>query len=474
MTYYAEYRYNLVQFILTQKDNDLIKRYKELSSKTNIDFINDYSIYKDKVLDQRSNNPQHPFYDINIPLNNVYSPDPRDLIEEIKEGDYVYVGTKTIFDILYFSNLSLSNPYLYNDINIINNNFLNIDVPIAYDPFKRKVQREETLVWEFVDKSYFDSSESRDRWKYLYLPINNSYIDQIDIPKIGYWNLDNQLTIDYIYPNKEYITTNTAKDWSFHYKLVTEGNRHPFLNGFISTGRCVLQGYEGEILYEYADIKGYYGFRNTLYISNLKPLNQPYPLGIPKVGDLIFDECTANLIGLYPIYGLIPYEVGRYTGYKTTNKYHPKKTFYLYETFNRNTFLSEAIPHIYAKDFINIAFRKLGLYKGDLILSSEDSKDSIYIKDDPSCGILLQFVDFNCIPKDLRIIHPRTLFNSCNLINGCFNKVQSYKKLFNDCNLIDNNFYLYECIYRNRDIEICLIGDYTKVNQDLIIEDCSI
>jgi len=474
MTYYAEYRYNLVQFILSQKDNSLIERHKEVSSKTNTDFLNDYSIYKDKVLEQREDNPNHPFYDLNIPLNNVYSTDPRDLIKEIVEGEYEYVGTKTIYDILYFSNLSLSNPYLYNDVNIINDEFINTDVPIAYDPFRRKVQREETLVWEFVNKGYFTDSDDRDRWKYLYLPININYVNQINIPKIGYWNLDNQLTIDFLYPSKEYILVNDVSSWDFHYKLVTGGNTHPFLKGFVFTGRCVVQGYKGEILYEYSDIDGVYGFKYTLYLSNLKPLTLSYPLGVPKEGDLIFDECTANLIGLYPIYGLIPNEIGKYTGYRTTTNYHPNKTFYLYETFNRNTFLSEAIPHVYAKDFIDIALKKLGIYKGDLIIKAIDSKDFYYIKDDPSCGVVIQIVDFNCLPADLRLINPRSLFNDCTIVNECFNKIQFYKKLFNECNLIDDTFYLYECQFSNKEIEICLIGDYTNINQDLIIEDCSV
>jgi hypothetical protein len=84
-------------------------------------------------------------------------------------------------------------------------------------------------------------------------------------------------------------------------------------------------------------------------MSTLRPINLDFPLGQPD--ELEFNPCLQERKGIYPTAGHIN-QVGRFTGYVTTQNYHSKVTFYLYEREDGSGFLSESRPHSEMESYV--------------------------------------------------------------------------------------------------------------------------
>jgi hypothetical protein len=240
------------------------------------------------------------------------------------------------------------------------------------------------LHWEFMK-----GGPSLGDRQYLYLPVG-TYSDAVMqlVPSIPYWTitLTGTLVADSgsLLPDREYLLYSNHLDYGEWYNVgPIDMGTSPFLPGFISTGATILLG-DGEVLYEYQDREGWYSPPGTLYTSPLRPSNHQYPLGRPKPGDLIYDECS--LVGGYPTKAIYPW-VGYSTGYRTTDSYHPTRTYYLYEDLEGGTFLHDSEPSPNSWVLIE---ELLG--GGGITLYTSCVRDEIYIREE-GCGVVISLPD---------------------------------------------------------------------------------
>lgn len=240
-----------------------------------------------------------------------------------------------------------------------------IDTPIY------QTYRESEFYSEFVNKEA-DFNSDYSTWKYIYIPLEyplkNNYL-----PSLLTWNTDKQ-KLGYEAPNFYYLESLSAESWPSFYTLVTESLGHPYLgSSFVFSGHIVEQG-DGSLLYEYTEIENNYGCIGETYMSPLRPSYLDFPFGIPQPGGLVREDCSLDLIGSYPSYGVFPY-LGRFTGYATTDLYNRMRKLYLYEREDKSTFLYEAPPSLYSRSLIENFIDQAAIY-----LSTNESKQSISIR----------------------------------------------------------------------------------------------
>lgn len=466
MTYYGEYRYNLAQY-LKEKPSELIKRDNRLNKQ-----ITTYETYVSLINQQRFKNPDYPFYHEGIRLQES-STLPIPIVSSIiKQERFIFSGTKEVRDIIYKDVGYFNKESLLDSINIITNNFLFGDSS-SNSEYKAELHEDipntdPRLVWEFHIEG---SSISNNR--YLYLPIRENYLEDIKhlLPSLPMWDVDSY-SAWYQYPTDKYLLDTTSQEWPTHYNVLSNDLKHPFIPDFLFTGRVILQGYEGNLLYEYTDIKGVYGLKDEIYLSNLKPLHLDFPIGIPRRDELLLDECLEHSIGYYPSKGNLITDIGRFTGYRTNNKYHPHRTFYLYERSNGTVFLTIARPHSYSSDFIHIANRILELYKEDLVLIGKETEpDYIGINDDKSCGLLFTIEDSLCIPNGYPHINLEDLYSDCIYIGDDYN-LPAELIIFNDDLMIDDFLIIGECTGEDP-ITNCLFNNFNYINNRFEVIDCN-
>jgi hypothetical protein len=296
----------------------------------------------------------------------------------ISVGGYSYSGVKEIEYPLYRDRYIITSTGLWDDHTLVGDN---LSVGDMDDDYKVRTERPSTgLHWEFVKEGAAPMQERQ----YLYLPVGQ-YTDSVMqlVPQIPYWVLHNSSN-GHLLPDRQYLLPSKHTDYGEWYNIGPIGmGTSPFLPGLVSTGVTTVIG-DGEILYEYQDVQGTYSPLGTLYMSPLRPTNHHYPLGRPKPGDLVFDVCVP--IGGMLEKGTTPW-VGYSTGYRTSNSYHPFRTYYLYEDAGGGTFLDDAVPSMNVWPLIEDL-----LGDGGITIHLECVRDELYIRD-VSCGVVVELPD---------------------------------------------------------------------------------
>lgn len=426
------------------------------------DITLDYQQYINDIKLQWNKQPDYLFYQEGIVLNKSSSISKPYIPSIIREDNYSFIGIKKVKDILYYDNEgfissgSSISDYLYiNDLLILND---------GDDIDKEMEEIGEILVWEFMKEGRDDKRENR---KYLYIELNISLLDYVKVPTICHWNI-NKVDIYRVFPNKEYLLGLESNHWKSWYSLIVEDMTHPFLNGFIFTGRVIEQGEEGILGYEYRDNKGFYGIRNAIYISPLKPIQLDFPLGIPDKGQVDILKCNERLIDLYPSAGYIPYDIGKFTGYTTNSKYHSSKVFYIYERKDGSVFASEYIPHPHALNLLNINYQLCNGIASGLTLDTVPSKEEIYIYDKDCSSLILNLKDYICNPDEINEVTLEDIFSDCVYIDDDF-YINKDNIMFNDINIIDDYFLIggYNCSYQ-KDI-LYYFDDSSIINDTFLL-----
>lgn len=271
---------------------------------------------------QRQRYPDQPVYIPGLELTQH----PLSALAQVTNGDYEYVGVRLIKG-------AFSNEYLYAQISqyltdsvMMNSNLmLSNRLPDSINTSSRQL-----VMWEFM------GTPDGDYRPYLYVPANESYYQYLadKVPAYRWWGRTEYGTT---FPYRDYIAPISIDKWGEYYELISTDIPHPYYKGLYFTGYVTTQG-DGQIIYEYVDARGYIGPIGTRYSSDIRPNGIDFPLGIPSEGQLIKDDCLPYT---FPEYG---YEAwaGKYVGYKTTSRYHPTQTFYLYERDDASVFLYEA------------------------------------------------------------------------------------------------------------------------------------
>jgi hypothetical protein len=461
---YYEY---LNKYATSISNTALLNREERISNGLN------YLTYFNEIKEQQIRSKKYPKYEVDIRPHVYTDIELPEVIRQIQTGEYTYIGVRKIEDEIYEDSLSLERDTLYNNRNQINDGFISGD---SYIYSEVTEYGSNNLYWEFYSPSLYGAELDKEYRRFLYVPIrpNLALLLKAQLPFIYNWDsrpikplIWNQ------YPYKEYVINASAEDWPCFYSSVVDDLTHPFVKGFYFTGKMILNA-EGTILYEYTDIEGIYGIKDELYTSPLQPIELDFPLGKPKPGDIIYDQCLDSLLGFYPSYGSIPY-IGQFTGYISTSSYNPYQTYYLYKRKDGSVFLHPAPPSSYAQTVINIGIELLGLDIGGLLLETDIAIDSIEIEDSHSCGINLAVRDRLCsryIPLSLSI------FNDCNIIGDDFNRDKGIElvdddALINDEFMFDNGFCKEQLESPFRDLlEDCLVNDINFIDGSFVMEDC--
>ncbi len=331
------------------------------------------------VTKQRAAHPNQPYLSPLLPMGRSSSLSLYSVSTLIAMGGYQYTGIKVLEYPLYRNRYIVTTIGLWDDHTIIGDA---LSVGDMDDDYLTRTSRPTTgLHWEFM-KGMGASMEDRE---YLYLPVGTYTKSVMDlIPSIPYWDSATHACSGYLLPDRNYLLPSSHMDYGEWYNISPIGmGTAPFLPGLVSTGVTTILG-DGEVLYEYQDVEGWYSIPGTLYMSPLRPSNHQYPLGRPKPQDLVLDTCL--LVGGYPSKSTSPW-VGYSTGYRTTPSYHPSRTYYLYEDLDGGTFLHDAEPSPNTWPLIEDL-----LGTGGITISIPCVRDELYIRD-YSCGVILLLPD---------------------------------------------------------------------------------
>lgn len=223
-------------------------------------------------------------------------------------------------------------PSAQDRINVLNSNFRFVGIKKAA----------EKSYYEFVD-TFNQSEEFYTNYQFLYFEVNSANESYL-ISKLPYsyrWNADLH-EINKEIPKKIYLIERSADTFNAYYDYLIPDSTHPFLPFFYFTGRAVVLN-NGMPLYEYFDDAGLWGIKDALYMSPLRP-NVDFHLGQPSLRTLEKLDCWLDSVGYFPSSGTLN-NLGRFTGYSTTDLYSSKQTFYLYERRDGSVFLSMSKPH---------------------------------------------------------------------------------------------------------------------------------
>lgn len=331
---------------------------------------------------QREAYPNQPYLSPLIPTARESSLSLYSISTLVSVGGYSYSGVKMLDYPLYRGRSPITCTGLWDDHTTIGDQLAVGDMDDDY--LKVAVVPRTGLHWEFV-KGATEPMEGRE---YLYLPVGTSYSKAVMelVPSLPYWqdSTNNRSSSGTLIPDRQYLLNSNHADYGEWYNVGPIGmGTSPFLPGLQSTGVTVVLG-DGELLYEYQDREGWYSIPGMLYMSSLRPSLHQYPLGRPKPGDLVMDECLPR--GLYPSKGTPPW-VGTSTGYKTTPSYHPTRTYYLYEDIDGGTYLHDAVPSPNTWPLIEDL---LGV--GGINISLSCVMDELYIRD-RGCGVAVILPD---------------------------------------------------------------------------------
>jgi hypothetical protein len=333
---------------------------------------------------QREAHANQPFLSPLLPISRSSSLSLYTISTLISVGGYKYTGTKVLDYPLYRDRYIITHTGWWDDHTVIGDA---LSVGDLDDDYLTPTAYARTgLHWEFM-KGYSTTTDGAGPMasrQYLYLPIDSYTTSVMElVPTIPYWS-EAGPTIGHLVPDRLYLLPSNHMDYGEWYNVGPIGmGTSPFLPGFVSTGVSTIIG-DGEVLYEYQDIEGWYSIPGTLYMSPLRPDAHQYPLGRPKAGDLVLDSCVA--MGQYPSKATTPW-VGVSTGYRTTSQYHPSRTYYLYEDLDGGTFLHDAVPSPNTWPLIG---QLLG--DGGITISVPCVRDELYIRD-KGCGVVIELPD---------------------------------------------------------------------------------
>jgi hypothetical protein len=467
---YYEYQ-ELHKKYIREEGSELIKRDKIITENSL-----SYEAYINEIRLQWFYQRDYPFIQEGVPLETSSTLSRLYVPSIVREEEYTFVSTKRVSEVIYRDSNPFDNMGLFSDTSYINNRYLASDGNSDFlESFNAELLTSEPqLVWEFIKLD----GETRDKWLYLYVVPNKTLLPFVDIPKHCCWDTE-RLTVDDYYPNELYLLGANSTNWGAWYSLIVEDMTHPFINGFTFTGRVIEQGDESLLAYEYSDTKGWYGLKNELYMSSLKPIELDFPLGIPKEGEVDKLLCNEHLIGAYPSSGCVPYDLGRFTGYTTNRNYHPTKTFYIYERTvditsnqlieerlrrpsNCPVFALESIPNIYSLDLANQGYQICNNIPPSLFLETIESKEEIYIEDFSGCSVSINIRDSMCVAYDSPSFGQ--MYNDCNMIGDSF--ISHHIKVhYNDINLIDDGFFMVSCAKEDNEILKYMFNDSNYINQ---------
>lgn len=377
---------------------NLLKQYLESYTQNILIEQENRSQYETSVILQRERNKRYPFYALDLASPEASNLIEFNLLKEIRDGNsYIFTGAKKSVNKIY-QDVGIFQPQnIFNDINIIDDEFQVQDIDDAYSIVNQDF---EDLYLEFINPRSFnpgilseeyDNVENRYNWKYIYINVNKNNLSQLSLPYIYYWDLTNEKPIiNKIYSHQalpyQYVTDNLISN-----VVNTERLTNPLLPFFRFNNRTFRLGYYKEMLvYEYIDEKGFYGRKGQTYLSSLKPVGLDFPEGIPEKGDLEVDICYSHLKDHFPTYGFLNTDVGVYTGIKTTSQYSPIIS-YLYRRVDNSVFLSTAIPNTYAKEFLGFYFDPGTLYIDAYPINIFNGQ-KVYIEE-----VFLWIEEFNCI-----------------------------------------------------------------------------
>lgn len=219
-------------------------------------------------------------------------------------------------------------------INILNSNF-------KYVGIKKEIEGSKKY-YEFIDTSNRENSYYAN-FKFLYFEVNSvneTYLAS-KFPYYYRWDV-NEFQITKEIPKKLYLIERSADSFNSFYSYTIPDSTHSFLPGFYFSGRVVVLN-NGTPLYEYFDESGYWGIKDALYMSPLRP-DIDFPLGQPGKGMLEKLDCWLDYVGYFPSTGTLN-NLGRFTGYSSTDLYNSKQTFYLYERKDGSVFLTRSLPN---------------------------------------------------------------------------------------------------------------------------------
>ena len=341
------------------------------------------------VTKQRAVHPDQPYLSPLLPIDRSSSLSLYSISTLIAMGGYRYTGIKVLDYPLYRNRYIVTTIGLWDDHTIIGDALSVGDMDDDY--LTRTAPPTTGLHWEFM-KGTHALMEDRE---YLYLPVG-TYTESVMqlIPSMPYWDSATHASASsgYLLPDRNYLLPSNHMDYGEWYNISPIGiGIAPFLPGLVSTGVTTILG-DGEILYEYQDVEGWYSIPGTLYMSPLRPSNHQYPLGRPKPQDLVQDTCL--LVGGYLTKGTTPW-IGYSTGYRTTSSYHPSRTYYLYEDLDGGTFLHDAEPSPNVWPLIEDLLGPRGVPSvgtGGITISVPCVRDELYVRD-YSCGVIILLPD---------------------------------------------------------------------------------
>jgi hypothetical protein len=369
--------------------------------------------YESSILLQRERSPDYPFYGIDLNSPNPSNLKEFDILQLINKESYKFSGVKYSKNRIYKSRGEFQPQNVFNDLNIINDEFRVQDIPNAFSITRQDFP---DLYLEYVNTrtpnpnilaGEYNNIENRYNWKYLYLPIDSSILNKINLPYLEYWDTSNPKPVaKNIYPYNALLRL--SGDISLvPSNTLSKDLTNPLYPGFIFNNKTYRLGFKREmIVYEYIDIEGKYGRKGERYVSTIKPLDLPFPEGFPVLGDLEVLECNKRLIGYMPSKGFIGTDIGLFTGITTTSKYS-YVTSYLYKRIDGSVFLSDAIPSKYARDFIDFYF-------GDTSIGFITEEINTFIGSKVTTTELAIWIEeFNCI----RELTTETYYNDSTIID---------------------------------------------------------
>lgn len=432
-----------------------------------------YRSYIDKIYRQWSSHPLHPFLQEGVPLERSSILSRLEINSEVKGEGFEFTGCKRVKELIYRDSNVFDSTGLLSDSEGVDDSFLIGDGDSRFlDEFNEELMSsEERVYWEFV----LHKEEELENRKYLYITPRESLIEELKVPWYCYWDC-HQWRVGKEYPSEISIVGANSENWGAWYSLIVEDMNHPYLKGFVFTGRVIEQGQEGRLGYEYTDVMGWYGIKNELYMSEERPSGLNFPLGIPKEGEVDRLKCNERKVGWYQGRGKIPIEIGIFTGYTTNRNYHPTKTFYIYERIirieeggsgRREVYGSEEEPREEAEVLIEIAIEKCRRGGVGIYIEGGTGKEEIYIRDYMGCKATLSIRDNVCLTEEGE--GEGELYNDCNRIGDDFIN-ERIKVHMNDVNLIDDGFFMMSCAKREGGIGESMMNDGNLINERYKLE----